>query len=192
VAAFFAVERHSPSGRAAVWAINTLSLAGEIASKQGVYPLGGRREINKRHIDLAEECLVKQLGQAMILNVEPERLNERLSIQQGLFLFPCNIDLSFEQNVVPTFGDRDLLRTPTKLTFDRTTDTLQLSKASILKIIIPNGIHKTIIDDLYDMNVTAATLFPGLDGFARSLSYHLRIHEKRTDVPAVRKVKTRR
>jgi hypothetical protein len=54
-------------------------------------------------------------------------------------------------------------------------------EASIVKIIIPRGSHKTAISDLNEMNVTSATLFPGLDGFARSLLFHLRVMDKDDD-----------
>jgi hypothetical protein len=47
----------------------------------------------------------------------------------------------------------------------------------IIKMVIPRKIHKEAIDDLKTMNITAATLFPGLDGFARSLYYQMRLRE---------------
>jgi hypothetical protein len=50
-----------------------------------------------------------------------------------------------------------------------------------LKIIIPRRSHKDVLDDLRDMNINSATLFPGLDGFARSLFHHLRAFEMGED-----------
>jgi len=40
---------------------------------------------------------------------------------------------------------------------------------NIVKIIIPVTFKRKVLDILYDMNVTRATLFPGLDGYAKSL-----------------------
>jgi len=45
---------------------------------------------------------------------------------------------------------------------------------SIVKFVLPLSIHFDGMQDLQRMNVTAATLFPGLDGFARSLHFHVR------------------
>jgi hypothetical protein len=39
----------------------------------------------------------------------------------------------------------------------------------VVKVILPFAIHNVALSDLAQMNVTAASLFPGLDGFARSL-----------------------
>jgi hypothetical protein len=44
-----------------------------------------------------------------------------------------------------------------------------LFDTSVVKIILPQEIHNAALFDLAQMNVTAASLFPGLDGFARSL-----------------------
>src|SRR5262245_45070949 len=43
-----------------------------------------------------------------------------------------------------------------------------------LKIILPHGFHGKAMFDLRTMNITSASLFPGLDGFARSLTQSLR------------------
>jgi len=45
----------------------------------------------------------------------------------------------------------------------------------VLKLLLPLAIQHDVLQDLWDMNVNAASLFPGLDGLARSLNYHLRI-----------------
>jgi hypothetical protein len=50
-----------------------------------------------------------------------------------------------------------------------------LNEAAAIKLLLPLATHHDVLQDLWNMNVTAATLFPGLDGFARSLHYFLRI-----------------
>lgn len=47
----------------------------------------------------------------------------------------------------------------------------------VLKINLPRDWNKEIIGNLYQMNIDAASLFPGLDGFARSLKFPVRIRE---------------
>jgi len=65
----------------------------------------------------------KREPEPFVISVAPERMNERFSIQQGLFLAPCDISAPFEQ--------------------------------------------------------TSASLFPGLDGFARSLYHETRLMSER-------------
>ena len=43
----------------------------------------------------------------------------------------------------------------------------------LAKIIIPNEIRSEAMEALYRMNISHATLFPDLDGLARSISYEL-------------------
>ena len=45
---------------------------------------------------------------------------------------------------------------------------------AVIKINLPVHFHREAIHDLYSMNIDAASLFPGLNGFARSLSFILR------------------
>ena len=51
--------------------------------------------------------------------------------------------------------------------------TLDIRSHPLIKIILPEAVRNEAMESLYKMNITAATLFPGLDGFARSMKYHL-------------------
>jgi hypothetical protein len=44
----------------------------------------------------------------------------------------------------------------------------------VVKLILPRESHRETLADLKQMNITATALFPGLDGFARSLNFALR------------------
>jgi hypothetical protein len=77
-------------------------------------------------------------------------MNERLTIQQGLFLAPGDVSTGF-------FGNLGLLRPVGAL------------ESELTCYIIPRSQSDAVERSLYEMNVTEATLFPGLDGFARSL-----------------------
>jgi hypothetical protein len=48
------------------------------------------------------------------------------------------------------------------------------SSIDVVMINMPISCHREAIRDLYSMNIDAASLFPGLDGFARSLNFILR------------------
>jgi len=109
----------------------------------------------------------------LVVAVEPERMNERLAAQQGLFLFPFDLGASFEENLAETFRlDPTCLKSSGFA--DRATLPMStLANICILKIVLPKAYHVAAIEDLRKMNISTATLFPGLDGFARSLQYHL-------------------
>jgi hypothetical protein len=46
----------------------------------------------------------------------------------------------------------------------------------LAKIILPNPVREVGMRELYRMNITYATLFPDLDGLAKSMGYELEFH----------------
>ncbi|MHC6655522.1 FRG domain-containing protein [Aeromonas salmonicida] len=81
-----------------------------------------------------------------LIAYEPNRANERLLLQQGLFLVPNNINQTFD-HIVNQYGD----------------------ETKCVKIIIPKKLRLEGLKKLYRMNISAVTLFPGIDGFCKSL-----------------------
>jgi len=77
----------------------------------------------------------------------PMRLNERLTLQQGIFLCPGDVTIPFEENL-KMYG----------------------AKKNVHKIVITKNVQKEIFPRLRKMNIERTTLFPGLDGFAQSLN----------------------
>ena len=81
------------------------------------------------------------------------RLNERSTIQRGVFLCAGNVTQGFEANLakLPGFDKRENLR----------------------KLVIPGKLRIEVLQKLHSMNINRASLFPGLEGFAASLGiYH--------------------
>jgi hypothetical protein len=116
----------------------------------------------------------------LVLRVKPTRINERIAVQKGLFLCSCDLSRSFESNLCATFGlpfetlDSANASDPQGL-LDRlkehdTNRTLNMDTA-IIKMNLPQQLHLSAMKDLHNMNIDAATLFSGLEGFARSLNY---------------------
>jgi hypothetical protein len=72
-------------------------------------------------------------------------------------------------------------------TFMENLSALEPCPALMKKIIIPDILRATVLAELARMNVTAASLFPGLDGFARSMYSYLALPRldrlDLTDVP---------
>jgi hypothetical protein len=83
---------------------------------------------------------------------EPYAMNRRLMAQSGTFLVPAVLDSSVEEILKAYPNPRNTL----------------------IKFILPaDRVRQQGMNELYRMNITQATLFPDLDGLARSLAYEL-------------------
>ena len=117
-----------------------------------------------------------------MFRVIPPRLNERLAVQKGVFLFPCDVDKSFEYNLYKTlefpFDSLDS-KNATQLNYDEflvelnhireKEDKYPKGLIPVVKINLLKDFKDDALLDLYRMNIDYASLFPGLDGFAKSL-----------------------
>lgn len=160
IATYFALEGVSGNKGAAVWALN-----GEWAKKESKKEFLKNRQ-DKEDIERITDKLISRKYASSFKKlflvkpftntacpICPNRLNQRLSIQKGLFLCPGNPNVSFDANIeaMDGFGDKD----------------------NIIRLIIPHQKRKEYLAMLYNINITRASLFPGLDGFAYSLNvYH--------------------
>lgn len=179
VAAYFALENATKDS--AIWAINLGTLSDKIGKHCEVDTgIENIDMINRRHIGIANEHISIdgteiESDVELVVHVEPERLHERLLIQQGFFLFPCNIGKTFEEALAVTFNTNvsEMKEVSDFLWSDQNIDTLELDTHDLVKIILPKEIRYGAMTSLNKMNISAATLFPGLDGFARSMKYHL-------------------
>ena len=114
----------------------------------------GIRKGGDKLVDLAIASYLIENQFPCVYPVNPFRLNKRLSVQQGLFLLPGDITKSFIENLTATFEG-----------FEETKKYLWRVK------ITPNKEkdRNKIIEKLKDMNISNEALFPGLDGFAKSV-----------------------
>jgi hypothetical protein len=86
---------------------------------------------------------------------EPYAMNRRLIAQSGTFLVPGVLDKSIEE-IVKGYSN---------------------APNTLIKFILPAGrVREKGMRELYRMNITQSTLFPDLDGLARSLAYELEFH----------------
>jgi hypothetical protein len=85
---------------------------------------------------------------------EPHTMNRRLIAQSATFVLPGLLDQPVEEILSgrPDAGN------------------------VLTKLILPQHVRETGMRELYRMNITYATLFPDLDGLARSLGYELEFH----------------
>ena len=114
-----------------------------------------------------------------ILPIYPAVANERITIQQGLFLMSANLHKSFEDvfNSVMGIGNNKLETEIVNLlnaSYDRFAK-FGIKNLVQFKIIIPRKFKWELTQLLYQMNISAETLYPGLEGMAKSLGrLHLR------------------
>lgn len=151
IAAYFALERSY--GNCSVWAIN-----GKWAVTKSASLFEGRPEhsifdgpITEKKACIFNEIFLIDNPKRFACPINPFRLTERLTIQKGVFMCPSDITVTFEENLRSMDGH------------DR--------KKNIINFVISldkDG-WKYAMDSLYNQNITRATLFPGLEGFACSL-----------------------
>jgi len=178
VATYFAVI--NASDEAAVWGINAWMLRDRLRVS---HSLGyGRHEllkdaVNLKHIELANGILrqdpATHSGRGVI-PLEAKRLTERASRQQGLFLMPTDLEAGFMENLELGLGvqippDEETPGTSVESLismdpFDGSWDT-----ALVVKLRLPRSVHSEALANLGSMGINSESLFPGLDGMARSL-----------------------
>jgi hypothetical protein len=110
-------------------------------------------EIDKKEFELEnyhtlifdnEEDKAKE---AFFVPYEPKRTNLRLMAQQGLFLVPST---NYQ-------------------TFDDIVSVYQTNNDACIKYVIPAALRYEGIKFLRRLNITSSALFPGIDGFSKSL-----------------------
>ena len=89
----------------------------------------------------------------LVLPIVPPRSNPRLLAQQGLFLCPSKVKAGFERNLA-SYSDYNMAE-------------------HVFKIIVEGRIRTELLSELRLMNISQATLFPELQGYAKSLAHEL-------------------
>jgi hypothetical protein len=159
VALFFALEAAPADAQhAAVWAIDLDSCklhATDVAAAALGRPLEPGESLGKPDIFPSVFLRDQWSGLDLVAPLQPFRMNQRLVIQQGLFLCPGNPMLSFEDNL---------------LAFEP-----HMFQDAVHKLVVPRTLRIEILAALNKMNINRATLFPGIDGFAQSLGLNVQV-----------------
>jgi hypothetical protein len=90
-----------------------------------------------------------------VMQGEPIIMNKRLVAQSGTFIVPGRLDMPIDK-ILEDYPEND--KTIVKIELD------------------VNSLRYEVMRDLYQSNITDSTLFPGIDGLARSLNFELEIH----------------
>jgi hypothetical protein len=165
VALYFALEDESQeeAGQSAVWAIDLDWLerkGSELRNSNSSTASAEGSVTESEHIN----NLLRQTDEPIIVKINPFRSNERLFAQQGLFL--CKL---FHP---ATFG----LILMTMMIHPLTPD-----QPVVRKLVVDRRLRIEFLKHLRTMNIHRASLFPGLDGFGRSLGLDLEMKVKSAD-----------
>jgi hypothetical protein len=153
VAAYFALE--NCDDECAVWAIDYNWIQFNTATKIAKADITDHKAAGGHITDtwfskLNFFDLIFNNEEKLVIPLVPQKLNERQTIQQGLFLFGSNRDYTFQGNL-DVYEETEL-------------------REHMYKFVLSKSLRRQALYDLNLMNVSRATLFPGIDGFAQSLS----------------------
>ena len=163
---------------ASVWAINKHILNQNVFNsytKEFNTNSASQESLNLKSIEMANDAIKNSFSQNenKLLAIRPKNINERLYRQQGLFVMPTNLKVTFKENLNsilenddnPLFWDFKHLATISK-------EFTKQKQFSIIKINIRKEIHNEILRNLREMNINSEILFSGIEGLAKSLNYN--------------------
>jgi hypothetical protein len=165
VGLFFAIEEAELGQPAALWAVHTGALERDAEDKLGKLGPAYYRQEPTDGKDFnrwfARVFLTRNSGLStteappnIVLPLAPLRMNARLTIQQGIFLSANGMrHQGFQRRVEAILRENREQRSREKIMFKLTIE----------------GDRLRMLQELASMNINLSTLFPGIDGFARSL-----------------------
>ena len=158
VAARFAVEAGSRTG--AVYCLD-YRWCEEVAYTVGDRCLLTKRDRQRDEMSFRKLYMEPQNGHKFVFTENPFHLNLRLTVQQGLFLCPGDVSAPFMENLRDMLKKRPADGKMIKLMFDLSAD----------------GVRDFALQ-LTRMNIDSSALFPGVDGFARSIGERIPLYAK--------------
>lgn len=180
VALFMAMDSLVESEDSAVWCLNQL-VCREVFFKDKYELKRGCRD--KDDMDC---CIYKEANDVLreipdnpkmnrekgVFLVKPNRVNERIVRQQGLFAIQSDPNSTFEDNLLSIAGNREAVVKPFSeiIAYSNSYHTGKPNDFALIKIVIPKEFRWDIFMSLEQMNITAETMYPGLEGLARSMN----------------------
>ncbi len=152
VAAFFALENaNTPS---AIWAIYPPKTYPRDLITIYTGQITDSDNINPQIPGNFEKYFISNTANIVSVG-EPRKMNLRLIAQSGTFAVPGVLHIPLDEILLKN----------------------KYSQSAIIKFELnTQALRRTAMEDLYKMNITNATLFPDVDGLARSLAFELEFH----------------
>jgi hypothetical protein len=161
VGAYFAVEEEAEleERRSAIWAIDLDWL--EVRGRELLQSSAHAAVSNdpRERVKWANS-LLGQGVEAIIIKIDPARSSERMAAQQGIFLCKLLHEASFAQTLMTMMIHPETPNQPV-----------------VRKLELQATCRKEFLRNLRAMNIHRASLFPGIDGFARSLALDLEMKD---------------
>ncbi|HTQ30076.1 MAG TPA: FRG domain-containing protein [Opitutaceae bacterium] len=176
VALFFAVEDIEHKKDSVIWCLNEMVIRDHAINRDAVSATDGNeaQQQHEKMRSLANGVLLSRTAGdcSSLLVVHPMMKNERLSRQQGLFIFPRDIDKSVNDILASDFSCPIDEVACNVSAFDKVN-----AEEFALKIIIPKELRRELLLGLlHKMNLIHEVLFPGIDGFCKSMFYHCSVY----------------
>lgn len=152
VAAYFAFEdKNNESDFVAIWIVNKICFY-----QKALYYLQEKKMkiSDTKHYSFGDSTFTKIFNVSRtgdydcVIPIESCMMNDRYYLQQSVFLSPSNPYKPFNAQL-------DFLK--------------DIKEKCLFKLLLPKKDRKKALRDLGKMNISRASLFPGLDGFAKSL-----------------------
>ena len=152
IAAFFALHRSTTES--AVWAIYPpgFDYRKKVELKDGTVLEPGKLWIGN---DENYKRLYVNGTSPFVIQGDPQAMNERLIVQSGTFAIPSVIDKPLEE----------------LLLYYKDTD-----RVLVKFVLNTKSIRDEAMSYFHVININESTLFPGMDGMARSIAYELEYH----------------
>ena len=174
IAAFFAAR--NARSDFAIWGLNWNQMRVAVSNRFGLDDevRNSSFEFHAKMHEIANQFLRREASGALVFPVDPIRQNEHRAAQQGLFLFPCDSARTFIENLdclYPHSGvDKMTEDSQIELYHSEALAPERVHKLKVVKFVLPNAETFGTLRDLYQLNIHDGSLFPGIDGFARSLN----------------------
>ena len=146
----------------AVWAINLDWLAKkETELLEMEAPTSALSNSKDRAIYMNTLLTHSEKRKPLIVQIDPQRISQRMVAQQGLFLCKLVHEVYFDHLLVHMMLNSDLSDQPV-----------------LRKLKLERNMRIAFLRRLREMNIHSASLYPGLDGFGKSLKLDLEIKAK--------------
>jgi len=158
VALYFSLE--FSNGSSVVWCVNQTWWSKKALAIMGEHRYEQRHKYETRNDASFIPLYMTDEPYKMVGLENPFFFNQRLNIQQGVFLCSGHVGVSFEENL-------------------KALDDWHNTNA-VIKIHCEMKIEERLraLRELHKMNIHRESLFPGLDGFAQALSHRLWMYQK--------------
>lgn len=152
-------EPHSANEtNSAVWAINLDWLDKKELELDPETPGSLLKDSNARAVYLNDFLINNNNVKPLIVQIDPRKISERMAAQQGLFLCKLIDKINFDQLLVHMLITPDVPNQPV-----------------LRKLTLGKNLRIEFLKRLREMNIHSASLYPGLDGFGKSLKLDLEI-----------------